>query len=120
MATNRDIALDDDGDLSVSGGDLQLVSGADAIVQAVRIRLQFFRGEWFLDVDAGVPYFQDVLVKNPDPNVLQAVFRAAILETPGISELTALSIDFDRTNRRLSVSYRADTDVGEISSTEGL
>lgn len=118
--TVRDLALDDDGDITVSGGDLQLVSGAEAIVQAVRIRLQFFRGEWFLDTEAGVPYFQDVLVKSPDANVLQALFRNAILETPGVSAVNGLTLTFDRTNRSLSVSYRAETDVGEIVSTEGL
>lgn len=116
--TVRDIALDVDGDLDISAGDLVLVSDADAVLQAVRIRLQFFKGEWYLDESAGLPYFQDILVKNPDMNVLQFLFRKAILETPGITTVNALTLSFDSAARSLSVSYRASSDVGELSATE--
>lgn len=118
--TVRDIALDADGDLDITAGDLVLVSDADAILQAVRIRLQFFQGEWFLDESAGLPYFQDILVKNPDMNVLQFLFRKAILETPGITAVNALTLSVDSATRSLSVSYRASSDVGELSATEVL
>lgn len=116
--TVRDIALDTDGDLKVEAGDLVLVSGADAIVQAVRIRLQFFRGEWFLDLSAGLPWFQSVLIKNPDPNILHTVFRDEILGTPGILSLSSLTLTSDTAARTLTVRYRADSDVGELVSTE--
>jgi hypothetical protein len=118
--TVRDLALDADGDFEVSGGDLQLVAGAEAVLQAIRIRLQFFKGEWFLDEDAGVPFFQSVLVKSPDANVLQAVFRTAILETPGVEALPSLTLTFDRAARRLSVAFRVSTDLGELDSTVEL
>jgi hypothetical protein len=122
MATDtpRDLQLDTDGDFAISGGDLQIVSGADAIVQAVKIRLQFFRGEWYLDEDAGLPYFQSVLVKNPDPNVLHSVFRRAILDTPGVLEITSLTLTFDRAERTLTVAFRISTDVGELDSSVEL
>ena len=118
MSTVRDIKLDTAGDLEVAAGDLVLVSAADAIVQAVRIRLQFFKGEWYLDLDAGVPYYQSVLVKNPDPGVLQTVFRKALLETPGVLAVNALSLTQDRAARSLRVDYRVSTDVGELVSSE--
>lgn len=113
----RDIKLDGDGDLSVSGGDLEMVSDADGILQSINTRLQFFQGEWFLDEDAGIPYFQSVLIKNPDPNVLSAIFRETILETPGVSALNDLTLDFDRSARRLSVSFRVETDLGQLADT---
>lgn len=118
--TVRDLALDTNGDFTLTSGDLQLVSGADAIVQAVRIRMQFFKGEWFLDLDAGIPYFQEIFVKNPNPNVLQSLFRQALLETPGILAIESLSLAFDGATRRLTVNYRVSTDVGELTSQEVL
>lgn len=115
--TVRDIALGTDGDLSISRGDLVLVTGATAIVQAVAIELQFYQGEWFLDLSAGVPYFQEVLVKNPAVEVLQTVFRDVILSVPGVSALTSLNLTTVPQTRALQVAYTATTDVGLIGDT---
>lgn len=115
--TVRDLKLGADGDLVVTAGDLVCVSGAEAIVQAVRSRLQFFKGEWFLDLDAGLPYYQSILVKNPNVNVLQGTFRDEIAETPGIDSVDSLTLLFDRAARTLSVTYTASTDVGQIGET---
>ncbi len=60
--TVRDVSLDNAGDFKVAAGDLTLIAGNDAIVQAVRIALQFFKGEWFLNLEAGIPYFHSVLI----------------------------------------------------------
>lgn len=107
-------------DLVVEGGDLQLARGAAAIVQSVRIAMGFFAGEWFLDLDAGVPYYQEVLVKTPNINVLQGIFKDAILSVPGISDITTLNLSFDAASRTLTVEYTAVSDVGLIGSTEVL
>jgi hypothetical protein len=122
MSVARDIALDSSGDWEVlaSTGDLRLVSDEEAIVQAVGIALQFVRGEWFLDLEFGVPYFQDVLIKNPSPDVLHSVFRAAILGVKGISAVTSLVLSLDRATRTLSVTWSATSDVGLLSSTVEL
>ncbi len=117
MTTARDIKLDTNGDWEVSGGDLQLISDGPSIVQAIEIALQFFKGEWFLDLDAGVPWYQNVLVKNPDPNLLHSIFRKAISDVEGVTEVTALDLSIDNATRTLSVSFRVATDVGELSST---
>ncbi len=119
MATDtaRTIKLDADGDFDVSTGTLVILKGSDSIVQAVKIALQCFKGEWFLDPDSGVPFFQDVLVKNPDPSVLQTVFRDAILEVPGVLALNALELAQDRGARTLTVTFRVSTDVGELDGS---
>jgi len=116
--TVRDLKLGADGDFAISGGDLVLISGLEAIAQSVRIRLQFFRGEWYLNTEAGVPWFQSVLVKNPDAVLLRTIFRDAIAETPGILAVVELSLSFDARARRLAVRYRATTDLGELDRTE--
>lgn len=116
----RNLKLTDTDDLDVSTGNLQLVGGAASIPQDLRIRLKFFKGEWFLDRDAGVPFFQDVLVKNPDPNVLQSVFRKALLETPGVLAINDLSLTRDSVTRKLNVSFRVSTDAGVFAVSQGL
>jgi len=119
----RDLLLDpSSGDLSIQFGDLQLVyddpdnKNPAGIVSDVRSRLQFFAGEWFLDQSIGLPYYQQILVKNPNLAAVKALFYREILATPGISSITSLTLDFNRAQRQLTVTYSAASDFGPIIS----
>ena len=114
-----DLKLDENGDLEIGpDGDLIIVTGIDAIRQHLRIRLQFFRGEWFLDTRLGIPYFEEVLIKAPDLNVVQSLLREAIRETPGVISITSFDLDFDGVTRKLSLDFRALTEEGPFRFTE--
>jgi hypothetical protein len=108
-----DIKLTNTGDIDFSTGDLVLLDGADAIVQHLKIRFRFFLGEWFLDPRIGIPYFEQILVKNPDTNIVRSTFREVIIKTPGIANLQSLVLDYDGPTRVLSVSFIATTTDGE-------
>lgn len=109
------------GDLAIVAGNLGIVTEAAAIAQAIRCRLLLFLGEWFLDTRQGVPYFQRVLVKNPDLPLVASTVRTAILGTPGVARLTQYSQAYDSATRRLTVAFTAVTDDGdEISDSEVL
>lgn len=109
-----DIALDPDtGDLLIEGGDLVLTTGRDAILQHLTIRLQFFLGEWEWDTRIGVPYFQDVLVKAPDLNVVRTLLRETITSTPGVTGLQNFELDLD--GRTLRLDFEASTTEGPVT-----
>lgn len=111
--TRRDIKLDAiTGDWDVSTGDLVILTGGDAIIQSAKLHLGFFQGEWFLDLDAGVPYWQRVMGKVKDPNILYPIFRAALLEPQGVVSVQSLVLTFDRSTRSLRVVFELLTDVG--------
>lgn len=117
--TIRNMKLGTDGDISFSAGQLQMVSGGDSIVQAVKIALQFFKGEWFLDPNKGVPYFQEILGHKPTNNSLVTIFKNVILEVPGVLDVVSLILTPGRASRTMGVSFRISTDVGELeASTE--
>ncbi len=101
-------------DLVLLNDELILLDGNAAIAQHLRIRLRFFLGEWFLDQRVGIPYFQRLLGEKPSEPAIRSIFRQAILGTPGILELTDLVIDFNGTNRVLSIRFNATTTVGEV------
>ena len=109
------IALDytgQTGDLDLTGHRVSLVTGEEEIEQHLRIRLRFFLGEWFLDERLGIPYFRDILIKNPNTLLVRSLFRQAIITTPGISDVTTLEIDLDKTTRTLSLTFAATMDTG--------
>ena len=107
-----DIALDADGDLDFTDGELRLLTGADAIRQHLQIRFRTFLGEWHLDQRIGVPYFEHVFVKNPNPVLLRSIFREVALGTPGVRVVARLDLDLDRVTRALSVSMSGNLDDG--------
>jgi hypothetical protein len=116
-----DLALDLDplstnlNDLQFSGNDLVLTSSTlQDVQQSVLQRLRTFYGEWFLDNTVGLPYFQQILVKNPEQSKIDALFVNTILGTPGVVQLNKYSFVPDFTNRTLRVSFSARCTTGTV------
>lgn len=107
-----------DGHLAIEKGDLVLADGIEAIEQHLRIRLHMFKGEWFLDQKVGMPYLEKILVKNPNLAAVSGIFRKAILTTPGVIGIDALSLNLNRGTRRLAVTFKAKTTVGPLEYAE--
>ncbi len=116
----KDLKLDPTGDLLISGFDLVLVDGRDQVGQRLKTRLKTFLGEWFLDIDRGVPYFEDVLVKNPDMARVNAVLTQQILLDSEITSVTSFATSFDGTTRRLRYDIVVDTVFGTLFLTDNL
>lgn len=114
MATVRDLYLDGNHDIVLSGADLRLVSGSEAIRQAADVRLKFFAQEWFLDLSAGVPWFQSILIKNPNLSAVAQIFRDQLLATPGIAVVEQLGLNYTSEARTLRINWRATSDEGEL------
>ncbi len=104
-------------DLAVEDHDLAFVEGVDRVVQSLKIRLRTYLGEFFLDTTVGVPYFQDVLVKNPDLNNIEAVLRSIILEDAEITEVTSFVRNFNTSSRAFSCSFTVNTIYGPAAGS---
>lgn len=102
-------------DLVVIDGNVPLYGGLD---QRVDCMLRTFRGEWWLDPTIGVPYFEEVLKKNPDMSVVRQAFASVILSVPGVQEITRLEVRFLRYSRALRVDFEVKgTDAIPVSGT---
>ena len=116
-AQKIDLALDPaTGDLVFVNRDLATLSGAELVQQRLAIILQMFRGEWFLDADAGIPWFQEILEKGVDTTVVDAILRKAILDTEDVNRLlTYTPAVLDKVNRIISVAFTVDTVYGPVT-----
>jgi len=104
-----DILLTPDGDLFISDtGDIILTDTmADqkaSIRQAIRIRLQWFFGEWKFAPPYGVPYFEEVLVKNPNLERIKGIVREEVLSVDEVRDVRNLVIKLDKKTRIASVT----------------
>lgn len=112
------LLLDEDGRLVFENGNFKTVSGADEVVQRLRVRFGSLRGEWQLDQRWFFPWF-DVLVKNPDRANVEALLRAEILSTVGVSRLLSFNLESGETNRSIVVTFTVLTDDGETLELVG-
>lgn len=108
----------------VIGTDLSWTYGIPAVAQGVRIALANIRGEWFVDLDDGVPYFERegvdpnlvLLGKKFAPELVRAVMRPVILKVPGVASITSLDPVFDGTTRTMTVNFVVQTVFGDTVS----
>ena len=107
----KDLLLTRNNDLYVAPatGD---VSITDSVKQAIKIRLLWFYKEWRLGPDKGMPYREEILIKNPSKFRIHTLFREAITSVDEIERLDDLQADISP-KRVLTVRYRATTTWGE-------
>jgi hypothetical protein len=68
--------------------------------------------EWFLDLRQGIPYYREILIKNPNLLLVRSIFRQAIQDTAGISAVPDLTLSINSSTRRLTLSFVAVMDTG--------
>lgn len=100
-----------DNDITVAGGRFEIVTGPEARAQRISIALKHFRGEWFLDANAGTDYFGRILGKSTDLS-RRAELRRRILEIPGVHEIRSMNLSIDPRTRALSGSIEVLDETG--------
>ncbi|HXK18348.1 MAG TPA: hypothetical protein VNG33_11125 [Polyangiaceae bacterium] len=110
-----DLALDPlDGDIVIAGGDLVLITGADAVAQDANLRVALFKGEWPLDTRVGIDYRAIFFDRRPPEQVVRAVFGQVLRETAGVATVDRMQVAFDRATRSLNVSATVTTTDGTV------
>lgn len=119
-----DIGLDPlTNDLAISNFDLTLVSDRDQIAQNLGIRLAFVLQEWYLDITAGIPYFEDFFKKAPNQIQIESVLKEEIVNTLGVLEILAFSSDYNPSGsqaRTFTVNFQVSTVAGNLQIEQEL
>lgn len=105
-----DLQLAPGGDLLIKEGRLGLTQGAEAVRQRLELSLSLFQGEWFLDLEQGVPWFEFLLgSKAPNLEIAKAILRQFATAVDGVATAT-VKIDLDSTERVAKIVIDAVTD----------
>jgi hypothetical protein len=108
------------GDLLLVESGAVLVDDIDQIAQNLAIRLRFIQGEWYLNVLAGIPYYQYFFVKNPNQIQVESFLKEAIADTNGVLEITDFNSTYDESNRSFGVVFSCRTVSGDIQIDQEL
>jgi hypothetical protein len=90
----------------------------EEVRQRLDTKYRFFLGEWFLDARLGVPYFRDVLVKNPDMRVVRSLMERVAIADPGVDAVTQLDVTLDTQTRVLTVAFECVLIDGSVLNLE--
>lgn len=116
-----DLQLTDD-DLTFVGGDLVLEERRYYdVAQAILVTLQTHRGEYQLDITAGVPWREQILGKGRSLPAIQLTIKAIVESIDGVVRVEEVRATLDRQTRALTITFNAllESDTGTIL-TQGV
>lgn len=108
--------LDGNHDMTFGHGIADMAVDSESCAQRVKTRLLLLQGEWFLDMDAGVPWIQQITVKPANLPFAESVIKRTILETDGVSEIRKFGMALDRNTRKLTISATVATIYGDVAN----
>jgi len=93
---------------------LTVITDAEALRQRLKNRMLLWLGEWFLAPTVGIDWL-DILESKPANLVeVDRRLRAELLSDPAVTGITEYESSFDRSARKLTVSWAVTTDVGLV------
>lgn len=95
----HDLYLDNNGQIATTS------TPGDDLIQRVKCRLLTYQGECFLNRDVGVPYFSEVLKKQPDLGRVRALLLSEVLSVPGVKKVTKFDIQFLSDQREFKLFF---------------
>lgn len=108
---------DENGDYTFGQGDNTfLVNSPETVRQAIKTRLELWKGEWFLDANEGTSYMQSVMGKQQS-DIASLAIRDRISRTPGVLSILSYDSVFNGTTRRLTVTATVNTLYGTTTIT---
>lgn len=109
------INLSSDNDIQTIDAELPFTTGIEEIRQLTGQVLRSVKGDWFLNLDLGLPYYQTIFRKSTTLSAIEGVYLHAIADIPGILELLEFSMSFEPTTREIDITFRALTTDGVLN-----
>lgn len=104
-------------DLSLtSAKNLRLTADmGEFLSQKIETVLKTFSGEWFLNPDLGIPYFDKILIKQADLDDINSIFKSAVQNIEEVDEVLSFETDFNAGTRTYEVTFKVRAVSGETS-----
>lgn len=115
----KGFALDNDGDVIIENNKIKMVNGKELIKQTVQTVIGTNKGEWFLNIDEGID-FNNLLGKKKEDEIIRNEILQGLQQVDSSFVLDSFNCDFDRKNRKLTVSFKARNSSGEEVTGEDV
>lgn len=121
MAGYLDIVIDPHtNDIGYEDGKVKFCTGEDETIQRVRTCLRRIEGEWFLDTNAGLPYFGGQMLGGKDLEYVKLLIREELLLIEGVNKITEINILMDKATKATSVYVEIELNQNVYKITEEI
>lgn len=103
--------LDENGDVFIENNEIQMVYDTEFWRQVVKTQLAVHQGEWFFDVEKGAN--QHIFTgKNVTAEDIRDEIENVLLQIDGTFAITSFEADIDKSIRKATVKFSAETANG--------
>lgn len=114
----KDIKIDNDGDMSISDYNIEMVNGTDEIIQQLKAIFSTNQGEWFMNEEYGLNY-DNILQKKPNIDLIRDEIRNGLSQCSRVYSIDYVNVVFDKENRSLEIEFQAtDIEGNNIENTQ--
>ena len=110
LMLDDDLAVDDKGDIALT----------TSVRQSAVIRLRWFAGEWRLGPSIGIPYYEEVLVKNPSTEKIKRIFSNELFEIDEVDDVRDMTVNVQSEARQANVKFVLQTGEDAIMEEVNL
>lgn len=99
--------LNQAGDLELDQlNNIKLVEDTAEVKQRTRLTLSTNQGQWFLNLNFGIPWMELLGDKNNQENIKYEIIKA-LNQDDAIKSVESVELDFNQSTRDLKVSFQA-------------
>ncbi len=91
------------------------ITGIEAYAQRLENRIGLMLNDWFVTPGSGINWFEMLQSKPVQVDRITDVVRKNLLADEGVLRIKELNVSFDKTTRKLSIDFQADTDIGLVT-----
>jgi hypothetical protein len=90
----------------------EVTDGVQEMIQRIAIAIKTHLGERQLNVNTGLPWTEEILIKNPNIGQITNRARAYLLSIEGVTRVIQLDIVLDPETREMAWTLNAETTSG--------
>ena len=110
------IAIDDNNEIIIENGMFKIVNGVDALVLQIKQLVQTFKGEWFMNTDAGIDYLGTIFSKKTTQAQKYIEFKLAIEQLYYVKSVVNVNfVTIDANKRTYKYELEILSDYGKIN-----
>lgn len=93
---------------------------SDALKQRLKMKLMTFKGEWFLNINYGTPYYQQIFGKGRSKSSIDIIFRGLIEEDQDVSSIIRFNSTLSSSTRTYSLTFAVRSITGDTIEVENI
>lgn len=114
--------IDNDGDYTFGNGKYDFLVDIEAVPQAIKTKLNLFRGEWWEDLSEGLPFYQEIAAQfiksDEEKDIVTNIYCSRIMDVEAVNSFLNTEAQFDDETRVYSLKADVDTIYGTINNVE--